>query len=401
MKEAEIAAVNDEPRWAGIGLDHVTKLWMGVFEAGRRMRVDGIHEELIEIGSFEFGVAGGVDLGCELENLGHVFAGDGARQNDWRIWNEIEIIFEIVEDFVAALAFEVGLCDDENNALAGVDNLASERLVELRMWLSAINKHAANIGLFYGGEAAESAELFDAHFAFAWLAEAGGVEQFNRAALVTDFGAVNITSGAGEVSNDGLLLLRKRVKEAGFADVWAANQGNLDAVIGLFFPFAHIETEVFELGDNFAAKLVQADAGGRGNTDWILGAKHQEFFVWKGFTEVGFVEQEKNWFAGFKSLFGDHFVVMVWIFATIESEQNKISVCDGVFDLILNMSLKFVVRVLEAGSVDEDIAIVDFAHNVVTSSTGFACNNSRRLVNEAIKDAGFASISLANNCYYR
>ena len=40
VEETEVAAVNDEPRWAGIGLNHVAKLGMGVFEAGRRMRIN-------------------------------------------------------------------------------------------------------------------------------------------------------------------------------------------------------------------------------------------------------------------------------------------------------------------------------------------------------------------------
>lgn len=92
---------------------------------------------------------------------------------------------------------------------------------------------------------------------------------------------------------------------------------------------------------------------------------------------------------------------MVWVFAAIESEQNKVGVRDGVFDLFLNMSFEFVVWILKTGGIDEDIAVVDFAHDVIAGSTGFACNNSSRLMDEAIKDARFASISLANDCYYR
>ena len=151
-------------------------------------------------------MAGGVNLSSEFENLGDVFASDGARQNDWRIRDEIEIIFEIVENFVATLAFEVGLRDDENNALPGVDNLAGEGLVEFGMWFSTIDKHAADVGFFDGGEAAEGAEFFDANFAFAWLAETSGVEELDSATLVTDFGAVDVAGSTGEVSHHGLLL---------------------------------------------------------------------------------------------------------------------------------------------------------------------------------------------------
>ena len=37
VKEAEVAAVDYEPRRTSIGLNHVAKLWMGVFEACRWM----------------------------------------------------------------------------------------------------------------------------------------------------------------------------------------------------------------------------------------------------------------------------------------------------------------------------------------------------------------------------
>ena len=292
MKETEVATVDDEPWWASVGLDHVAEFWMSILEAGRWMRIDGVGEQLVEVAGLELSMASGVNLGGELENLRYVFTSDGARENDWRVWNEIEIIFEIVENFVAALAFEVGLRDDKNNALPGVDNLASEGLIEIGMWLGAVDEHAANIGFFDGGEAAESAEFFDAYFAFARFAEAGGIKELNRAALVANLGAVDVAGSTGEVGNHGLLLFGERVKEAGFADIWAADERNLNAIVWLFCSFAHIETEIFEFGDNFAAEFVETDAGRSGNANWFLGAKREELFVWKCFAEVGFIQQE-------------------------------------------------------------------------------------------------------------
>ena len=50
VQEAKVATVDYEPRWAGISLNHITKFWMGIFEAGRRMRVDGIHQEFVKVG---------------------------------------------------------------------------------------------------------------------------------------------------------------------------------------------------------------------------------------------------------------------------------------------------------------------------------------------------------------
>lgn len=44
VEEAKIATVNNEPRWASVGLDHVAEFRMSVLKAGRRMRIDGIGE---------------------------------------------------------------------------------------------------------------------------------------------------------------------------------------------------------------------------------------------------------------------------------------------------------------------------------------------------------------------
>lgn len=281
MEEAEIATINNEPRRASIGLNHVAKLWMGVFEAGRRMRIDCIGEQFVEVAGLEFGMAGGVNLSGKLEDFRHIFTGNRACQNDWRVWNKVEVIFEIIEDFVAVFVLEVSLRNDENDALSGVDDLAGEGLVELGMRLGAIDEEAANVGFFDGGEAAEGAKLFDANFAFAWLAETSSIKQFDRATLVANFGTVNIAGSTGEICNHSLLLFGKRVKEAGFANVWTANESDFYAIVWLFFPLARIETEVFEFGENLAAEFIKTDAGRRGNADWILGAEHEEFFVWK------------------------------------------------------------------------------------------------------------------------
>ena len=120
-------------------------------------------------------MASAIDLGCKLKNLSDVLTGDARGHDDWSIWNKIKIIFEIIEDFVGIFVLEISLRNDENNTFAGIDDLASKALIELRMRFSAIDEHAANIGLFNSGEAAESAEFLNTYFAFAWLAETSGV----------------------------------------------------------------------------------------------------------------------------------------------------------------------------------------------------------------------------------
>ncbi len=44
MEQTEVAAINDEPWRTGVGLDHIAKLGVSVFEAGWRMSGYGIHK---------------------------------------------------------------------------------------------------------------------------------------------------------------------------------------------------------------------------------------------------------------------------------------------------------------------------------------------------------------------
>ena len=75
VQEAKVTTVDDEPRWAGISLNHVTKFRVGIFQPGRWMRVDGVHQKFIKVGSLEFGMTSAVNLLSEFKNLGDVFTG--------------------------------------------------------------------------------------------------------------------------------------------------------------------------------------------------------------------------------------------------------------------------------------------------------------------------------------
>lgn len=125
VKKAEVAAINHEPGRAGVGLHHVTEFGVGVFEPGWRMRGDGIHEELIEIGSFKFGVAGFIDLLSELEDFCDILPFYARRHNDWSVWNKVKVVLEIVKNSISCFVLEIGFSDNKNDALTGFNDFAS------------------------------------------------------------------------------------------------------------------------------------------------------------------------------------------------------------------------------------------------------------------------------------
>lgn len=230
VKQAKVATVDDEPGRAGVSLDDVFEFRAGVFETGRDVFDDGFAEDFVELGSFEFEMASGVDFGGKFEEFGDVLAGFGAGDENGSVWEEVKITLELIEDMVGVVD-EVCLREDDDNSLAGVDDLAGERLVEFRMRLGRINEEGTDVGFLDGGEGAKGGEFFNTDFAFTGLAETSGVEDFECAVMKANFDTVDIASSSLTRADESLLFLAERVEEAGFADIWAADEGDFETVI--------------------------------------------------------------------------------------------------------------------------------------------------------------------------
>lgn len=161
--------MDDEPGRTDVGLDDVFWFRTGVLQAGGRMLDDGFGEDFIELGSFDFLMASDVDFGGKFEELCDIMAGFGAGDEDWSVRDKIKIPFELIEDMVSIIN-EVSFRQDDDNSLAGFDNLAGESLVEFRMIFRGVDEKGTDVGFFNGGESANGGEFFDANFTFAGLA---------------------------------------------------------------------------------------------------------------------------------------------------------------------------------------------------------------------------------------
>lgn len=139
MEQLDVATVNYEPGWAGVGLDDIFGFGAGVFEASRKMFNDGFREDFIEVRGFDCELTGFVDLGGKFEELSDVVTSKGASDEDGGIRQKVEIALKFVKDTVG-IVHEVGFGEDDDDALASVDDLAGEGLVEFRMWLGGVNQ---------------------------------------------------------------------------------------------------------------------------------------------------------------------------------------------------------------------------------------------------------------------
>lgn len=211
MEQAEIAAVDDEPGRTDVSLDDVFRFRAGIFQTGGRMLDDGFGENFIQVGSFDFLMTSSVDLGGKLEELRNIMAGFGAGDENGGVGEEIEILLEFIEDFIS-IVDEVGLSQDDDNSLAGFDDLAGESLVELRMVFRGVDEKGADVGFFNGGESANGGEFFDANFTFARFTQAGSVEDLESTAVEFYLDAIDVAGSSLARADEGLLFLAEGVE---------------------------------------------------------------------------------------------------------------------------------------------------------------------------------------------
>ena len=176
-----------------------------------------------------------MNVECEVEEFGDVLPGDGAGENQGCVGGE----FEVVADFrcecvagVGVFAFDgVPFADDEDEPLACFVDDAGEALVKSDVEFVDVHEQKADVGFVDGLHGAEDGEFLDAGFLFALAADAGGVEELDSLLVVADADAIYITSGAGDVCDNRLLLARQRVKEVALADVWATDECDANDVV--------------------------------------------------------------------------------------------------------------------------------------------------------------------------
>lgn len=278
--------MDDEPGRAGVGLDDVFEFRAGIFETGGDMFDDGFAEDFIKLGGFELEMASGVDFGGKFEEFGDVLAGFGAGDENGSVWEEVKITLELVEDMVGIID-EISFREDDDDPLAGVDDLTSERLVEFGMRFGRIDEESTDVGLLDGGEGAKGGKFLNANFAFAGFAEAGGVENFESAIMKADFDAVDVAGSSLTRADESLLFLPEGVEEAGFADVWAADEGDFERIlVGLRLGCSReiLVNGGFEVFDSLAGGGRDAESFGG------LDAEAEKFSFGERLAEVRFIE---------------------------------------------------------------------------------------------------------------
>lgn len=88
--------------------------------------------------------------------------------------------------------------------------------------------------------------------------------------------------------------------------------------------------------------------------------------------------------------------MVVGIFCGVNDMEDEVGGFDSVLDLILNRCFEIVVGVFEAGGVNQNEFAVNRGHNIVASSSRFAGDDGDVFMSEAIKEAGFAGVGLAD-----
>ena len=155
-----------------------------------------------------------------------------------------------------------------------------------------------------------------------------------------------------------------------------------------------------QLALNRLFEVFGSGAGGGGEAKSLVGfdAEAEEFFVWQSFAEVGFVEQEEDWFFRTEGVFGDLFVAIVGIFGAIKRKQDEIGRIDCIGNLVLDASLKIVIGVFQTGGINQQKALVNACHDVVASGSLFASDDSDVFARKTVQKTRFTGVGLADEC---
>ena len=125
------------------------------------------------------------------------------------------------------------------------------------------------------------------------LADAGCVNELEGNPLDIDIFLDDITGGPGNICHDGLVFSQEVVEEAGFADIWTANNGGGEA-LAQDFPPTGCPEQLFQQGLKFLGLFPQEGSGhlfhiiilgivdidlylGQGVEDFLAGIVNQVF----------------------------------------------------------------------------------------------------------------------------
>ena len=133
-------------------LHHVIKLRDAVFQARRRVVVDGLAQPFVEFAGLDTLAPLRVNVEGQIKQFGDVLAADGAGENQRRPRNEVEVMDDPRSDLVAregVLFFgSISFAYDKDQSPARLFDHAGDFLVQLDVQLVDVHKKQAYIRFF-------------------------------------------------------------------------------------------------------------------------------------------------------------------------------------------------------------------------------------------------------------
>src|SRR6185312_11734848 len=127
---------------------------------------------------------------------------------------------------------QVPFIDAEDDGASALMRVAGDGGVQGDEAFAGIHDDEHDIGKADVAPSHDDAEFFRHFFRLAFAADASGVDKDEFRSVPFNRFIDCVTGGAGDGGDDGTLASGESVQESGFADVGAADNGNLDAFGG-------------------------------------------------------------------------------------------------------------------------------------------------------------------------
>ncbi len=133
--------------------------------------------------------------------------------------------------FAGGFDGEIPFVHHDDDTATGLLGVVGDLRVALGDALFAIDDEERDVSAFETAAGHHDAELFGDERGLAFAADAGGVDEIVEMAVVLDFGVDGIHRGTGNGRDDGAFLADEAIQKRRFADVGAADDGDLHGAI--------------------------------------------------------------------------------------------------------------------------------------------------------------------------
>ena len=383
-------------------LRHVLDLDIFAFGCGRRIVLDERQQEVVQLGGGDAAFARLVDADGRLQHLEDPLLVDDRGEDDRNVVERRELLLEELRPLlhrVVPLLDEVPLVDHDDAPLAVADDQVVDVQVLRLEPLLGVEHQDADVRVLDGADRPHHGVELQILHRLALLAHAGRVDEVEVHAVLVVTGADRVACGAGDRGDDVALLAEQGIRQRGFPDVGAPDDGDVGQIVLLVG--GSVGGQRCEDGIHQVSRTAsghRTDAVGVAKTEGVEFVRAEYQIV-----GVDLVADQNHLLRGAAQDVGHEHVEVGDAGADLHKEEDHVGFVDGQQDLSADLVFEDILRVdgVAAGVDDREFAAVPvgFAVMAVAGGSGRGVDDGLTLTDQAVEEGAFSDVRTSDDCY--